>query len=262
MGVLNVTPDSFSDGGRYLDPLRAVDRALQMVSEGADLVDVGGESTRPGADAVPVDEELRRVVPVVEALVGRGIAVSIDTSKPEVARVALAAGAVVLNDVTGLRDPAMRAVAAASACSVCAMHMRGNPRTMQAQAVYRDVVVEVRDELLAAVARCVADGIARERIWIDPGLGFSKNVAQNLELLRRLPELVATGYPVMVGASRKSFIGKVLGSEAAPLPVGERLEGTLAVHVLAQAYGARILRVHDVPAARRAMDMASAVLGS
>lgn len=262
MGVLNVTPDSFSDGGRYLDRQRAVDRALRMVEQGADLVDVGGESTRPGAAAVPFEEEQRRVLPVVEALVARGVAVSIDTSKPELARLALAAGAAVLNDVTGLRDPRMRAIAAEGTCSVCAMHMRGDPRTMQAHTDYADVVSEVRGELLAAVARCESDGIAAERIWIDPGIGFSKDAAQNLKLLRYLPELVATGYPVLVGASRKSFLGKVLGSNSVPLPVEERLEGTLAAHVIAQVHGARILRVHDVLEGRRALDVAAAILGA
>lgn len=262
MGVLNVTPDSFSDGGRYLDRERAVERALEMVDQGADLVDVGGESTRPGAEPVDADEELRRVLPVVEALAARGVAVSIDTSKPEVARETLAAGAAVLNDVTGLRDPAMREAAVEAGCTVCAMHMRGDPRTMQSQAVYADVVVEVRDELLASVARCERDGIARERIWIDPGIGFSKNVAQNLELLHRLPEVVATGYPVLVGASRKSFLGKVLGSESHPAPVAERVEGTLAAHVVAQMHGARVLRVHDVLEGRRALEVTAAILGA
>ncbi|MCO5297665.1 MAG: dihydropteroate synthase [Fimbriimonadaceae bacterium] len=262
MGVLNVTPDSFSDGGRYLDRQHAVEHALQMVEEGADLVDVGGESTRPGAAEVRAEEEGRRVLPVVEALVARGVSVSIDTSKAEIARQALGAGAVVLNDVTGLRDPAMRAVAADSSCTVCAMHMRGDPRTMQSHTVYADVVAEVKAELMASVERCGRDGIARERIWIDPGIGFSKNVAQNLELLRRLPELVATGYPVLVGASRKSFLGKVLGTEDDPLSVEERIEGTLAAHTIAQVNGAKVLRVHDVLQAHRALTVAAAILGA
>lgn len=261
MGVLNVTPDSFSDGGEFLDAKRAIARGLEMVEQGADLVDVGGESTRPGAESVHEADELRRVLPVVRALVEAGVPVSIDTSKPGVASEALAAGAVVLNDVTGLRDPAMRSVAARSVCTVCAMHMRGDPRTMQSQTVYGDVVREVREALLQAAAACEADGIDRERIWLDPGLGFSKNVAQNLELLRRLPELVDTGYPVLVGASRKSFIGKVLGTESDPLGVENRVEGTLAAHVLAQAHGARILRAHDVLEARRALDVAAAIVG-
>ena len=260
MGVLNVTPDSFSDGGQFLDAKRAIARALEMVDQGADLVDVGGESTRPSADAVSAAEELTRVLPVVSSLADQGVAVSIDTSKPEVALAALAAGAVVLNDVTGMRNPAMRAVAAASDCTVCAMHMRGDPRSMQTLTEYGDVVVEALAELMESVRLCEADGISRARIWIDPGLGFSKNVAQNLDLIRRLPEWVATGYPVLVGASRKSFIGKVLGSDSSPLPTSDRLEGTLAAHVLAQAGGARVLRVHDVLESRRALDMATAIL--
>lgn len=259
MGVLNVTPDSFSDGGLFLDKSLAIERGLRLVSEGADLVDVGGESTRPGAESVPEEEELRRVLPVVVGLVAQGVTVSIDTSKPVVAREAVAAGAVVVNDVTGLRDAGMRAVVAGAYCNVCVMHLRGNPRTMQAQAMYADVLSEVRHELLLSLAECEADGIAPGRLWIDPGLGFAKNVQQNLELLRRLPELVALGYPVLVGASRKSFLGKVLGSEEAPLPVGERLEGTLAAHMIAQIHGAKVLRAHDVLASRRTIDFVAAV---
>lgn len=259
MGVLNVTPDSFSDGGQFLAHQAAIEHGLRLKEEGADLVDVGGESTRPGAEPVSAKEELRRVLPVVEALVVQGVMVSIDTQKPEVAQQACQAGVGVVNDVGGLRDSAMRKVCSDAGCTVCIMHMRGEPRTMQREPSYGDVVADVRDWLLAQAQRAEAEGIPGDRIWLDPGIGFGKTVAHNLELLRRLNELVASGYPTLVGVSRKSFIGKLLGSEAAPLPVGERLEGTLAFQAWAQTQGARIIRAHDVLASRRVIDSLAAL---
>ncbi|HVL40467.1 MAG TPA: dihydropteroate synthase [Fimbriimonadaceae bacterium] len=255
MGILNVTPDSFSDGGRHFRAEDAVAAARRMIEEGADLIDVGGESTRPGAAPVSADEEMVRVLPVLRELARRQIPVSIDTMKPEVAKAALAEGARVVNDVSGFRNPQMVEVVAASNCSICIMHMLGEPRTMQKEPVYADVLSEVTSYLRGQARTCEAAGIARDRIWIDPGIGFGKTVPHNLALLRGLPQLAALGYPVLVGVSRKSFIGRLLGSAEAPLPVEERLEGTLAAQVFAQLQGTRILRAHDVRASRRAMEM-------
>lgn len=260
MGVLNVTPDSFSDGGLFTDPRAAIDHAYQMVDQGADLIDVGGESTRPGAEPVDADQELRRVAPVIERLAADGLAVSIDTSKASVALRALELGAKVVNDVTALADPEMAEVCASHGCFVCLMHMQGTPRTMQHDPRYDDVVMEVRSALLDWAAWAQSKGIAAERIWIDPGIGFGKSVEHNLSLLRRLDLLVSTGYPVLVGVSRKTFIGRLLGTTGDPLPTSDRLEGTLAAQVLAQAAGVRIIRAHDVLSARRAIDLAAAVL--
>jgi dihydropteroate synthase len=260
MGILNVTPDSFSDGGRFLDPEAAVERGITMAEEGADLVDVGGESTRPGSEPVPLDEELRRVVPVIEALAARGVPLSVDTCKPEVARRALAAGASVVNDVTALSHPEMATVCAESECSVCLMHMKGEPRTMQVSPEYGNVVAEVRDFLLRRAKGAEAAGIASERLWIDPGIGFGKTVQHNLELLHRLHRFVESGYPVLIGVSRKSFLGAVLGGTGNPLPVNERQEATLAAQTIAQMKGARIIRAHEVRAARRVIEVVSAIL--
>jgi dihydropteroate synthase len=256
MGVLNLTPDSFSDGGRFLDPGAAVARALALAEEGADILDVGGESTRPGAPPVPVAEEIRRVVPVLERLRAAGfrVPVSVDTSKPEVARAALAAGAAMVNDVTALADPALAAVVAEAGVPVVLMHMRGTPRDMQERAAYRDVVAEVREELAAALARAVGAGIDPARVVLDPGIGFAKSAAQSLEILARLRELAALGRPVLVGPSRKSFIGHVTGAA-----VGDRLPGTLAAVAAAVLNGAAFVRVHDVAAARQAARVAAAV---
>ena len=247
MGVLNVTPDSFSDGGRWLDPEAAVGHGRAMVAEGADIIDVGGESTRPGAAEVPTAEELRRVVPVVEVLAGE-TRVSIDTRKAEVAEAALAAGATIVNDVTA----GLHHVAAAAGAGWVAMHMRGTPATMQEQATYGDVVAEVRGFLLARAEEATADGV--REVWIDPGLGFAKTATHNLTLLRHLDDLVATGYPVAVGASRKSFIGKLTGGA----PVEDRLEGSLAAAVWAMEKGAAMVRVHDVRAAVQAARLVAA----
>ena len=253
MGILNVTPDSFSDGGRFLSPDAAVKRALIMEKEGADIIDVGGESARPGADPVPVEEELRRVLPVLERLRGKlRIPISIDTTKAEVAEAALRAGASIVNDISALRfDPAMASVVAEFGAGLVLMHMLGTPKTMQQAPHYEDVVREVREFLAERALYAQSQGIPREAIAVDPGIGFGKTVEHNLELLRRLPELVELGFPVLVGPSRKSFIGAILG-----LGVEERLEGTLAACAVAVVRGADILRVHDVREVRRAADLA------
>ena len=247
MGVLNVTPDSFSDGGRWLDPDAAVAHGLTLVAEGADVVDVGGESTRPGAVEVALDEELRRVVPVVEALAAH-VRVSIDTRKPEVAEAALVAGATVVNDVSA----SLHEVAAAHGAAWVAMHMRGTPATMQQEAAYDDVVGEVRGFLVERAEKAVAAGV--DEVWIDPGIGFAKTADHNLSLLRHLDELVATGFPVLVGASRKSFLGRLTGDAA----VDDRLEGSLAVAVWAMQKGAAMVRVHDVRATVQAARLVAA----
>jgi dihydropteroate synthase len=241
MGVLNVTSDSFSDGGRFLDVDDAIAQAERMIEEGASIVDVGGESTRPGSRPVPLEEELRRVLPVVRRLARRPVVVSVDTSKPEVMRAAIDAGASLVNDVRALRaEGAMQAVAAGGA-GVCLMHMRGEPATMQRDPAYVDVVTEVKAFLDARVQACLAAGIAAERICVDPGFGFGKALAHNLQLLRALPQLTAAGRPLLVGLSRKSMIGALTGR-----PVGERLAGGLALALWAVQGGARIVRTHDV----------------
>jgi dihydropteroate synthase len=235
MGVLNVTPDSFSDGGRWVDPAAAVARGLALAADGADIVDVGGESTRPGAEPVDEAEELRRVVPVIEALAPH-VRVSVDTGKAAVAEAAIAAGATVVNDVTA----SLFDVAGAAGVGWAAYHLQGEPRTMQRAPKYGDVVIEVRDYLVTAAVKAEAAGV--EEIWIDPGIGFGKTLDHNLTLLRHLRVLVDTGYPVMVGASRKSFLGKLTGGA----PVGDRLEASVAVAAWAVAQGAAMVRVHDV----------------
>lgn len=239
MGIINVTPDSFSDGGLRLDPDRAVAAGLAM--EEADLLDVGGESTRPGADAVTVGEEIRRVEPVVRALAGRGKLVSIDTAKPAVARAAFAAGARILNDVTALADPDLAREAARAKVPVILMHMKGTPRTMQEHPVYRDVVAEIADFFRERMEGALSAGIPRARILLDPGIGFGKRPEHNLEILRRLEEFRSLGRPIVVGTSRKSFIGRVLGR-----PVGDRRDGTAATVAAGVLRGADVVRVHDV----------------
>ncbi len=254
MGVLNVTPDSFSDGGRYLDPGEAVERAIRMVEEGADMIDVGGESSRPGSERVSESVEVGRVLPVVEALTSQvKVPVSIDTQKPGVASRCLESGACIVNDIGGLRDGRMRSVAAAARASVVIMHMRGEPATMQRDTTYIDVVGEVRSFLKTRSALAVQEGIPE--IAIDPGLGFGKSARQNFEILARLKELRSLGYPILVGPSRKSF----LGSLASRLPVEERLEGTLAAVAVAVANGAGVVRVHDVRECRRVADVIDAI---
>lgn len=256
MGVLNVTPDSFFDGGRFLEPDAAVERALRLGEEGADLLDVGGESTRPGARAVPAGEELRRVLPVLERLAARGfpVPISIDTGKAEVARAAVAAGAALVNDVGGLADPEMARAVADGGVAAVLMHRRGTPADMQSLASYRDLLAEVKAELAAALGRAVAAGVPPERTILDPGIGFAKTADQSLRLLARLPDLRELGRPLLVGPSRKSFIGHVTGA-----PAAERLPGTLAAVAAAVLGGATFVRVHDVAAARQAARVAAAI---
>jgi len=255
MGVLNVTPDSFSDGGRYLDPEAAVSRALQMAAEGADIIDVGGESTRPGADAVPAQQELDRVVPVIEALVRElPLPVSIDTSKPEVMRAACAAGARLINDVRALQAPGALEAAAELGQPVCLMHMQGDPRTMQLAPNYRDVVAEVAAFLAARAGAALAAGVPERNIILDPGFGFGKTLAHNLTLLAGLDRIAELGYPVLAGLSRKSMLGTLLGRE---LP--DRLAGSLALALLAAQGRAMILRVHDVAPTVDALRVLTAV---
>ena len=257
MGVVNVTPDSFSDGGRYLDPSRALDRARQLVSDGADIVDVGGESTRPGAARVSEAEELERVLPIVEALANEGAIVSIDSMKPAVMRAAVDAGASMVNDVRALMEPYALAAALPHDVAICLMHMQGDPRTMQQSPSYDDVVREVGDFLLARAQACEEAGIARERLVIDPGFGFGKTVEHNLELLRGLPEIVGLGYPVLAGLSRKATIGRLTGRD-----VDDRMAGSLGAGLAAVARGAAVLRVHDVRETADALAVWGAVQGA
>jgi dihydropteroate synthase len=256
MGIVNVTPDSFSDGGEFLDPQRAIEHGRELIVEGADLLDVGGESTRPGAEAVSADEELRRVAPVVSELAGEGHRVSIDTSKLAVAEAALDAGATMVNEVTALRaEPELAGLCAERGCEVVLMHMLGEPRTMQENPTYEDVVDDVKAFLAERIEFATSEGINEERIWIDPGIGFGKTVEHNLELIGRLAELSDLGRPIVFGSSRKSFIGKLTGAA-----VDQRLGGTIASNVIAYANGARMLRVHDVEPMRQALTVAEAIL--
>jgi dihydropteroate synthase len=254
MGVVNVTPDSFSDGGRFLDKSKAVDHARQLVAEGAAILDIGGESTRPGAAEVSVEEELSRVVPVVEALAGTGAVISVDTSKPEVMREAAKAGAGIINDVRALALPGALEAAAETSCAVCLMHMQGDPGTMQVAPRYGNVVTEVKAFLLQRAQSCRAAGIPSDRISLDPGFGFGKTLEHNAALLRSLDVYVDTGYPLVVGLSRKSMLQKILGR-----PVGERLYGSLALAVMAAMNGAHIVRAHDVAATVDALKTVSAI---
>jgi dihydropteroate synthase len=256
MGVVNVTPDSFSDGGQYLDPHAAVEHGRRLIGEGAEMLDVGGESTRPGADAVPAEEELRRVLPVVAGLAGAGAAISIDTSKAAVAAASLDAGASFVNDVTAFRgDPELAGLVAGRGVDCCLMHMLGTPRTMQDDPRYDDVVSDVKAFLEQRLAFAVAEGVAEERVMLDPGIGFGKTVEHNLALLARLDEIVALGRPVVFGVSRKSFLGKITGRE----PAG-RAVATAAANVLALERGASVFRVHDVAETLDALAVAAATL--
>jgi dihydropteroate synthase len=257
MGIVNVTPDSFSDGGEFLDPGRAIDHGRELAAEGADVLDIGGESTRPGAEGVTAEEELARVARVVEALAGdNGPAVSIDTSKFAVAEAALGLGATMVNDVTALRaEPDLAGLCAERRCEVVLMHMLGDPRTMQENPVYEDVVDDVKAFLSERIEFAVSQGIEEKRIWVDPGIGFGKTVEHNLELHRRLGELAELGRPIAFGSSRKSFIGKLTGAE-----VDQRLGGSIASNVIAFANGAGMLRVHDVAPMRQALTVAEAIL--
>jgi dihydropteroate synthase len=266
IGIVNVTPDSFSDGGRWAEPDAAIEHASELVRAGADIIDIGGESTRPGAMPVTVDEEIRRVVPVVDGIVRRfpHVPVSVDTSKAEVARRALDAGAAIVNDVTALRgDPAMAdLLQTRPAVRVVLMHMQGTPATMQHRPVYRDVVSDIRDFFAERIAFCRSRGVGPERIILDPGIGFGKTTAHNLAILRRVDdfrEYDGVRYPVLVGLSRKSFIGRILGSEDDPLPVHQREAGTLALHAYCIQRNVDFLRVHDVRAAVHAVRVLAAV---
>ncbi len=258
MGVINVTPDSFSDGGRFYGEAQAVEQGLALAEAGADILDVGGESTRPGSDPTSASEEMDRVLPVIESLARHcGAVISIDTYKAAVAQAALEAGASIINDITALGgDPEMAATAAQSKAGLVLMHMKGQPRTMQANPVYGDVVKEVRDFLAQQAAQAQAAGVAPEAIVLDPGIGFGKNLEHNLALIRNLGALAELGYPVLLGASRKTFIGKLTGRE---IP-GERLWGSLGVHILGAALGADIVRVHDVAPLREALAVCDAVM--
>jgi len=254
MGIVNVTPDSFYDGGRYVRPETAIDRGLRLVEEGADLLDVGGESTRPGSRSITVQEELDRVLPVVEGLRARTPTVlSIDTTKSEVAEAAISAGATLVNDVSALRfDGRMEDVVARSGAFVVLMHILGTPETMQQRPTYADVVAEVRSFLAERVQAAVAAGIPAKRIFIDPGIGFGKTLAHNLAILRQLERFTELGRPVLVGVSRKAFLGQLLD-----LPADERIEGTIAANTAAILHGASIIRVHDAKEGRRTADVAA-----
>ena len=255
MGVINVTPDSFSDGGRYADSVAAVTHALRMIDEGAGLIDVGGESTRPGAQSVSVEAEIERVVPVIEALAARTkIPISIDTSKPAVMTAAVRAGASMINDVRALREPGAMQAAARTEAAICLMHMQGEPRTMQADPRYSDVVAEVRDFLRERTEACLASGIAKNRLVVDPGIGFGKRLEHNLALLAGLPALTALGWPVLIGVSRKSMFATLLGRG-----VDERVAGGVAMATAAVLAGASIVRTHDVAATVDAVKVAVAL---
>jgi dihydropteroate synthase len=263
MGIVNVTPDSFSDGGRFLEASTAVEHARRLIAEGADIVDVGGESTHPGAEPVSAEEELARVQPVIEGLTaaGGGAQISIDTSKASVARAALAAGARLVNDVSALRaDPEMAGLVADSGADCCLMHRLGEPRTMQQDPRYDDVVDEVKAFLEERLEFAVREGVQERRVLLDPGIGFGKTTEHNLELLRRLDELSTLGRPIVIGTSRKGFLGRV-GAAPGGAGAAQRLAGTLATNVLALERGASVFRVHDVAPVREALAVAAATLG-
>jgi dihydropteroate synthase len=255
MGILNVTPDSFSDGGRWLGKSDAVRHALDMQDAGADIIDVGGESTRPGAQAVPLQQELDRVIPVIEAIAPQlTVPVSIDTSKPEVMREAVAAGAGMINDVCALRQAGAVQAVADLAVPVCLMHMLGDPRVMQQDPVYDDVSRDIREFLTARAAHCESNGVAKQNIVLDPGFGFGKTLQQNLDLFKGLPELLATRYPVLIGVSRKAMIGQLTGKQTP-----ERVSGSVTAAVMAALMGVAILRVHDVAETVDALHVATAL---
>ncbi|MGV9596161.1 dihydropteroate synthase [Streptosporangium sandarakinum] len=264
MGVVNVTPDSFSDGGRWFDPKAAVRHGLELVEQGADIVDVGGESTRPGAARVPLDEELARVEPVIRQLSREGVAVSVDTMRAEVARAAVDAGAVLVNDVSGgLADPEMPRVVAATGVAYVVMHWRGHSHAMDRRAVYDDVVAEVREELAKRVASVLAEGVAEEQIVLDPGLGFSKNAEHNWAVLAGLDRLAELGHPLLIGASRKRFLGRLLaGPDGTPRPFDRSDDATLAVTAIVAREGAWCVRVHNVRPNADAVRVAAAVQGA
>lgn len=256
MGIVNVTPDSFSDGGKYCSTASAVEHGLQLIAEGADILDIGGESTRPGAQTVSLDEELRRVIPVVEALSAvSSVPLSIDTYKPEVMRAAILAGADIVNDICALREDGALEVVARSNAGVCLMHMQGVPQTMQINPTYHDVVAEVKQFLTDRVDACLAGGILKERILLDPGFGFGKTTAHNIALIQHLDRLAELGFPLLVGLSRKSVLGKIAGGDEL-----QRLHAGLAASVISVMKGAKIVRVHDVKATVDALKVVAAVM--
>ena len=256
MGIVNVTPDSFSDGGQFLDAESAIAHGRELIAEGADILDIGGESTRPGAEPVDADEEIGRVIPVIEALAADGARISIDTTKAEVARRALDAGATIVNDVSAFRfDPELAAVVADAGATCVLMHMLGEPRTMQKDPRYEEVVTDVKRFLDERIAYATGAGVHEQDIWVDPGIGFGKTLGHNLELIARLDEIVAIGRPVVFGASRKSFLGKLTGRQ-----VDERLAGTIAANIIAHERGARVFRVHDVGPTVDALKVAAATV--
>jgi dihydropteroate synthase len=256
MGIVNVTPDSFSDGGKYSSVDLAVEHALQLIAEGADILDIGGESTRPGADPVGLEEELRRVIPVIEALSKvTTVPISIDTYKPEVMRAAIDAGADIVNDICALREDGALEIVANSNAGVCLMHMQGIPQTMQINPQYTDVVSEVKQFLADRVEACLAHGIARERIMLDPGFGFGKTTAHNVTLIQHLDSFVELGFPLLVGLSRKSVLGRIAGGDEQ-----QRLHAGLAASVISVMKGAKIVRVHDVKATVDALKVVAAVM--
>lgn len=260
MGILNVTLDSFSDGGHFVDPVAAADWAQKMMADGAAIIDVGGESTRPGADPVSVDEELRRVVPVIERLTSLAIPVSIDTSKTRVAEAALKQGACFVNDVQAGADDGMLELCAEREVPICLMHMQGTPKTMQVSPAYGDVVDDVSKWLLARATKAREIGIAADSIWLDPGFGFGKTTNHNLELVMRVRELVKLGHPVLIGVSRKGFLGKISGSETTPVPTECRVEAGLVVQALCQQQGVKMIRTHDVAATVRQVKATEALM--
>jgi dihydropteroate synthase len=255
MGIVNVTPDSFSDGGKFNTTEKAIEHALQLVGEGAEILDIGGESTRPGASPVPLDEELKRVIPVIEGLRGVGVPLSIDTYKPQVMQAAITAGADIVNDVCALREPQALEIVAASQVGVCLMHMQGRPQTMQADPQYDDVVSEVRKFLKDRLNAAEQAGIGRSRIVLDPGFGFGKRTAHNLTLLNHLNDIQALGLPLLIGLSRKSVLGQVVGSG-----VDERIHASIAASVVSVMKGANIVRVHDVKPTIDALKIVQAVM--
>jgi len=255
MGILNITPDSFSDGGRHLDPVKALEAGRAMMGAGADILDIGGESTRPGSEPVPPAEQIRRILPVIREAAALGIPISVDTTRVEVARAALDAGAAIINDISGLRfEPELADVAREAGAGLVLMHSRGTPRDMQHDPSYHDVVTEVLAGLEEACRRADERGVERSRIVVDPGIGFGKTVHHNLELLQQLDRLVAAGYPVLIGASRKSFISRILD-----VGIEDRLEGSLTAAVAAVLSGVHLVRVHDVAATVRAVRVADAI---
>lgn len=257
MGILNATPDSFSDGGAHDAPSAAAEWGRKLIAEGADIIDIGGESTAPGVAEIDPQVELARVLPVVEALVAEGVPLSIDTRHAEVAEACVASGVSIINDVSGFRDPRMVEVAASTSAGLVAMHMQGNPKTMQTAPSYQDVVSEVAEYLVAQAAMLEQSGVARERICLDPGIGFGKNLEHNLELLRRLGEFGALGYPLLIGASRKRFIGALTGVEVP----AERLGGSLGAAIWSAEHGAHVIRAHDVAETVEALKVLSAIRG-